>query len=258
MRGAFIGAWLIGACGALAAPDDRFRGGSFDGHAQARQTAYVRDGSAPWFSPRFRGGPRDGHAVTTRATYAPDGMPSWFSDRFRGGPLDGFFSAERRTYEVGVSPHLHSLRFRGGARDGHERILVLGIPSPLAGDHDGDGLPDWWEAFYYQSLTATDGPGDTDRDGSSAATEYAAGTDPTQALSVFEITFFAAEGVGSPGAVIQWSSVTNKAYRIAVSTNLKAGFHRTITNLPATPPLNVHTDATATGTGLWLYRIELE
>lgn len=258
MRAFVIGAYVLSAGMALAAPDDRFLGGSFDGHAQARQTAYVRDGSAPWFSPRFQGGPQDGFAVMTRATYEPDGTLSWFSDRFRGGPLDGFASAERRTYEAGVSAHLHSLRFQGGVRDGHEMILVLGIPSPLAGDNGGDGLPDWWEAFYYQSLAATDGPGDTDRDGSNAATEYAAGTDPTQAASVFAITFLAVEDPGTSGTVIQWSSVTNKAYRIAVSTNLKSGFHRTLTNLPATPPLNVHTDVTAVGAGLWLYRIELE
>ena len=48
--------------------------------------------------------------------------------------------------------------------------------------------------------------------------------------------------------VIRWRSVTNHVYSILRSTNLMTGFDVTVaTNLPATPPVNVHTDQFGAG-----------
>ena len=57
---------------------------------------------------------------------------------------------------------------------------------------------------------------------------------------------------------MEWFSVSNQHYRIRRSSNLTNGFGPLRTNIPATPPMNVHTDATAFGSGPWFYQVELE
>jgi YD repeat-containing protein len=143
-------------------------------------------------------------------------------------------------------------------------------------DSDGDSMPDAWEWVYFNILTnAAAGdpnrngrdnlwefqngydPLDPDSDGDHAFNwdEIGAGTDPFSATSVFQVS-----DLRSPvsGPVVEWSSITNKHYRIQRSAQLPDGFGNLRTNILATPPLNVHTDSTAAGSGPWLYRIELE
>ena len=65
-------------------------------------------------------------------------------------------------------------------------------------------------------------------------------------------------GTGTSSPVMEWFSVSNQHYRIRRSSNLTNGFGPLRTNFPATPPMNVHTDATAFGSGPWFYQVELE
>jgi len=68
---------------------------------------------------------------------------------------------------------------------------------PETADEDGDGLPDAWERQYFGSTNAPyGGPlDDWDLDGMSNEGEYAAGTDPTNALSVFRVLIGASKGL---------------------------------------------------------------
>ncbi|NMA17139.1 MAG: hypothetical protein GX935_07850 [Erysipelotrichia bacterium] len=50
--------------------------------------------------------------------------------------------------------------------------------SPLLADTDGDGLPDWWEAYWGTDPVVGDADRDPDGDTLNNAGEYAAGTDP--------------------------------------------------------------------------------
>lgn len=52
-----------------------------------------------------------------------------------------------------------------------------------AQDEDSDGLPDWWEDFYYGSTTGAVVSSDTDGDGVDAWGEYLADTDPLDGAS---------------------------------------------------------------------------
>ena len=60
---------------------------------------------------------------------------------------------------------------------------------PLSIDSDGDGLPDWWEAYYFGGPTNGVPDANTDdTDGVPNIYEYLAGTDPTNALSYMRVS----------------------------------------------------------------------
>jgi len=96
-------------------------------------------------------------------------------------------------------------------------------------DQDGDGMPTW--------------------------KEWIAGTDPTKAGSVLQVV--GADNGFNGWIIIRWSSSTGRVYALDISTNFMAGFAPYVTNLPATPPLNVYTDKTDR-TEATFYRIRVE
>jgi hypothetical protein len=107
-------------------------------------------------------------------------------------------------------------------------------------DADSDGMPDSWEEDYFASTDAENGGADDDRDGDGVSNynEYIAGTDPTAADSLFEITSMDV----SPDCVLSWSSETGKTYSLWISTNLISGeFICTDSTISSTPPENTVT-----------------
>jgi len=76
-------------------------------------------------------------------------------------------------------------------------IHSLAEEVPENADADGDGLPDAWERQYFGSTNAPYGNplDDWDLDGLNNEGEYAAGTDPTNALSVFRVLIGASNGL---------------------------------------------------------------
>jgi hypothetical protein len=117
------------------------------------------------------------------------------------------------------------------------------------------GVPETWLAPYYPATSdyANAAIADTDRDGHAAWQERVAGTDPTVTTSVLAVT--RADWQSGAGYVLRWSSVSNRWYRVAVASNLQAGFAPLSGLLPATPPLNVYTDQTAVGMGMRFYEV---
>ncbi|HBA84002.1 MAG TPA: hypothetical protein DCZ95_07915 [Verrucomicrobia bacterium] len=104
--------------------------------------------------------------------------------------------------------------------------------SPVALDSDADQMSDWKEIM--------------------------AGTNPfnpNDYLAVDEPGPTAAAGK----VVVQWNSASNRTYRLWRTQNLLEGFPTIKSSgIPATPPMNTYTDATATLSGPYIYRIELE
>lgn len=122
-------------------------------------------------------------------------------------------------------------------------------------DNDGDGLPDGWEQGHFGSLSPNPGD-DTDGDGVSNLGEYQSGTDPNDPQSRFSLIEVAAHPQG--GLQVKWNSVADKSYTLQRSSDLLAGFTTVSANVTATPPINTHHDATATGPGPFFYRLRLE
>lgn len=116
----------------------------------------------------------------------------------------------------------------------HAWLASYGLPSGGSADYldsDGDGLNNWQE--------------------------YLAGTNPTNASSVFKIT---SEQVLPNGEfVLRWFSVSNRLYDVMRSTNL-GGTTAFLplpgaTNQMGTPPQNIWTDSVSSASAKALYRI---
>jgi hypothetical protein len=138
-------------------------------------------------------------------------------------------------------------------------LHVTGSFERVNADANANGMPDAWETRYFGSTSHALGAPDADwdRDGASNYGEWVAGTDPTNACS--RLMLFAVEQTAATGRAVRWSSESNRLYTLKLSTNLMVDpFTTILTNrMPATPPVNVHTDAVDRSGGVF-YRIAVE
>jgi hypothetical protein len=99
---------------------------------------------------------------------------------------------------------------------------------------------------------------DPDGDGMSNWKEWRAGTVPTNAASCLALYALTNNPVLPGEFVVSWQSVTDRWYTVQAATNLLTGFNLNLrTNIPATPPVNVHTD-NVNGAGQKFYRVKVE
>ena len=129
-------------------------------------------------------------------------------------------------------------------------VLNLG-----AGDSDGDGMDDAWEMTFFDTLDR-DGTGDFDMDGQSDRDEHAAGTDPTDADSVFQVLIL--ERVGGGGVVLIWSAIPGKSYQLEFKEGLDEGMWTGLGGeIIATQTTASAVDDTAAGVAHRFYRVRL-
>lgn len=107
-----------------------------------------------------------------------------------------------------------------------------------SGDRDADGLPDWWERWYFLSEISAEAGADTDGDGMNNYREYLTGTDPLDPRSRFDLRLVLDSVPGQ--AVLSWPSASNRTYRIEVSDG-PAAFRLYRGGIAASPPQNTQT-----------------
>jgi hypothetical protein len=114
-----------------------------------------------------------------------------------------------------------------------------------------NGTPaDWMNQYFLTNDTQ-----DTDGDGLTNWQEYVTGTDPTDSGSLFSIT--RQDFVTNGGFSLCWPSISDRVYDVERSTNLAtAGFEAISSNLPPTPPMNVHTDSAALSGAAYRIRVK--
>jgi hypothetical protein len=136
-----------------------------------------------------------------------------------------------------------------------ERVdLQLGT-API--DSDGDGLADAWEQQHFGSLGANP-IDDPDSDGMNNLREFRAGTNPTDAQSLFEVVEISKV---ANGVSVRWSSQTGRNYRVRRATTPLATLSEydvVQENLSATPPINQFIDTTVGANPHFFYLIEVQ
>lgn len=86
-------------------------------------------------------------------------------------------------------------------------------------DSEPDGMDDDWEVAYFNNLSH-DGTVDSDNDGATDLQEFLAGTDPTNANSVFRVLTIQPAGGGAK--TLLWSGNPTRSYRAEFKDDLAA------------------------------------
>ncbi len=139
------------------------------------------------------------------------------------------------------------------------RVVASGtLEADFAANLAAHGTPEWWLAAYgFTNDFDAAARDDPDRDGLFTWEEFRAGTVPTNADSVLRFEDVAV-APGAAGQVLRWRSESNRAYAVWAAPDLRLPFaDRIASNLPATPPVNVYTDAVA-GAATRFYGIQIE
>ena len=131
------------------------------------------------------------------------------------------------------------------------------VEAVFAPDLAPAGTPLWWlEAHGVTNDYAAAELDDPDGDGVPTWREWLANTDPTSAGSRFQLEA-AATSPEQHRMVLRWQSASNRVYSIWRTPSPSEGFvHSVAADLPATPPVNVYTDA-LDGAASRFYAIEV-
>jgi hypothetical protein len=131
--------------------------------------------------------------------------------------------------------------------------------TPADGDADDDGMDDDWEsANLLDAGNALDATGDADRDGMSNRDEFTAGTDPQSSNDVLKVTGFIHGSAAAGDVTLCWKSSSNTYYSIEWAPCVQPdSFTVVASNLPATTPLNTHTQDVVGG-AQGFFRVQLE
>jgi hypothetical protein len=137
-------------------------------------------------------------------------------------------------------------------RGGLERVDLI-VTASLA-DSDGNGIPDYWELYYFGHV-GIDPNDDPDQDGMTNLQEYLAGTNPLDPSSRFAfINITRADS----GIRVDWASAENYFYVLQRSGNLLGGFTNIAVHIPGKASTTSWQDTTAVGPGPYFYRLRIE
>jgi hypothetical protein len=121
-------------------------------------------------------------------------------------------------------------------------------------DQDANGLPDWWEEWYFGSPTGADPAADADGDGMTNAAEFMAGTDPLDANSRLAVTAMSA---GPGGFSMTFPTVVGKVYAVEYSESLAAWSVLT-SGIAGTGGDIQFNDSSTSGAAQRFYRVQVE
>jgi hypothetical protein len=123
----------------------------------------------------------------------------------------------------------------------------------LAGDTDGDGIPDWWEQQYYGGATNAN-PNTVCSNGINTVRQaYIAGLNPTDPQSQLLISDFQAL---TAGKVLGWNAVSGRVYSVYWTSNLLNSFQCLESNIPWTR--GSFTNQTSVPCGYYKLGVQLE
>jgi len=135
-------------------------------------------------------------------------------------------------------------------------VATAYLYNPTA-DSNGNGLPDWWEAYYFGSPTGADANADNSGTGMNNLQKYLAGLNPLDPNSRLAITaVFPVPG----GWEIDFSAISGKVYRVEYNSDLTLsnGWQILTNNISPNANTTIQViDSTATNIFNRFYRIGL-
>jgi hypothetical protein len=153
-----------------------------------------------------------------------------------------------------ATPGLRSFSVQQGANRAYANGFLDILP--LQPDYNFDGLDDTFQRQYFPLFTAAAAApnADPDGDGMSNASEYIAGTVPTNAASLLRITNVTET---AQGTTVTWGGVVGKRYQLWSRLNLGTATWQTAGSpFPATNTTTRAFEATATN-GFRFYRVQV-
>ncbi|NLF41022.1 DUF2271 domain-containing protein [bacterium] len=163
-----------------------------------------------------------------------------------------------------IEPLARAMRLTSGDRYAYVAQDDAGaaIVNVAPDDGDFDGMPDSFEQAIVDanpsdaitSIADVNPQDDYDGDGLPNFAEYVAGTDATDAQSVFAVR--AARAAADGSLVLQWASVSNRTYAVYRSGDVANGFSAIETGIAATPPLNTYTGTVTASNAYYTVIIE--
>ena len=118
-------------------------------------------------------------------------------------------------------------------------------------DVDVDQLPDSWELYNFGTITQTTAGVDSDGDHLTNGEEYTAGTEPTNAASLF-IWSETNMATNNQHMMLKWLSVSNRIYEIRHGDSCVNGFTQIVqSSIAATPPVNSWTSTISGDTSFY-------
>jgi len=127
---------------------------------------------------------------------------------------------------------------------------------PAILDYNYDGLDDVFQRTYFPLFTASNAApaADPDGDGLNNFAEYIAGTNPTNAMSLFKLL---SPTNSNAGTAVRWLSVAGKSYQVFGRTNLSVGSWQSNGTAVLAAGTNAqYLDAAATN-GVHFYRVQV-
>jgi hypothetical protein len=114
----------------------------------------------------------------------------------------------RSFWDSGIGGNCRAISLADGriyCRDenGTLKCYQIGSAGSPPADGDGDGMADQWEELHFAGTNSCAPLADPDGDSSANLDEYVAGTDPTNAASVFRIHITGS----SDAAVVTWQTI---------------------------------------------------
>lgn len=118
-------------------------------------------------------------------------------------------------------------------------------------------VPEQWMAGYGLKTDGSDDFIDSDGDGMDNYSEWKAGTNPTNSLSVFALN---SAGISESGLKLQWNSLTGRTYRIEGGTNLldSPAFRMIQSGIEGEASVTEYIDTNTLNSGASFYRIIIE